>query len=130
MVLGDNLMGNFVDLIRVWNVDQIGKSMVLDDALRLFFPLLSDEVRNQVDARCEMGVLAGAVIVQFFLLRLCLRVSRKEKQGDLKLSLYQAVGGFQNSCFHGKIFLVLMLINFLAVFGHVIMLTVGALLDD
>lgn len=125
MVLGDNLMENFVDLVRVWNVDQIGKGMVLGDALRLFFPLLSDEVRNQVDARCGMGVLAGVVMVQFFLLRLCLRVSRKEKQGDLKLSLYQAVGGFQNSCFHGKVFF-----GAFTVFGHVIMLSVHALLDD
>lgn len=104
VVLGDNLMGNFVDLVRVWNVDHIGKGVGLGDALRLFFPLLSDEVRNQVDARCGMGVLAGVVMVQFFLLRLCLRVSRKEKQGDLKLSLYQAVGGFQNSCFHDMLF--------------------------
>ncbi|WOG85602.1 hypothetical protein DCAR_0104793 [Daucus carota subsp. sativus] len=103
MVLGDNLMGNFVDLVRVWNVDQIGKSMVLGDALRLFFPLLSEELRNLVDARCGMGFLAGVVMVQFFLLRLCLRVSRKEKQGDLKLSLYQAIGGFQNSCFHNML---------------------------
>lgn len=101
-VLGDYMMVNFLDLIRAWNVDQLGKSCEMDDALRLFFPLLSDEVRQQVNMRCGMRFLAGIVMAEFFLLRLCLRVSRKESQGDMQISMAQTVKGFQNSCFHGE----------------------------
>lgn len=101
-VLGDYVMVNFIDLIRVWDVEKFGKSCEMGEALRLFFPLLSEDVQQRVNLGCGMRFLAGIVMAEICLLRLWLWVSRMDCMGDMRISTAHIFKGFQNSCFYGK----------------------------
>ncbi|KAG5524717.1 hypothetical protein RHGRI_031405 [Rhododendron griersonianum] len=98
-----NLTGGFVDLIRVWSVGRVGERREFGDDLRMFFPLVSGEVRSEVSAGCGAGYVAGIVMVEAFLLRLCLKfgsgVSGEELQKDMQHWAVQTITGFQNGCF-------------------------------
>ncbi|GLT97286.1 hypothetical protein SLE2022_148590 [Rubroshorea leprosula] len=67
------LSSHFVDLLGVWMVDRIGESNgVRIDYFRAFFPIISEEVRGSIVLGCGVGYLAGVVMCEAFLLRLCL----------------------------------------------------------
>lgn len=101
-----NLTGGFVDLIRVWSVGRVGERREFGDDLRVFFPLVSGEVRSEVSAGCGAGFVAGIVMVESFLLSLCLKfgsgVSGEELQKDMQHWAVQTITGFQNGCFFGE----------------------------
>ncbi|KAL5558764.1 hypothetical protein UlMin_034975 [Ulmus minor] len=92
---GDDLLGSsFLDVIRVWVVDRIG----VGDGLRAFFPIASDDVRAGITG-CGVGYLAGVVMVEAFLLKLCfkfrLELSRARLESDLRNWAVQAINGFR-----------------------------------
>ncbi|KAA8525177.1 hypothetical protein F0562_006959 [Nyssa sinensis] len=99
----DNLTACFVDLIRVWTVDRVGENCEFGDNLRVFFPLVSDDVRQAVGLGYEVNFLAGVVMSEAFLLRLCLKfgwgVSREELQKDMQNWAVQAIMGYRNCYF-------------------------------
>ncbi|CAL5359243.1 unnamed protein product [Camellia sinensis] len=99
----DNLTDGFVDLVRVWTVDRVREDCEFGDDLRVFLPLVSGEVCSGVNVRCRAGYLAGVVMVEVFLLRLCLKfgssVLREELQKDMQNWAVQTITGFQNCCF-------------------------------
>lgn len=75
----------FLDLVTVWTLRHSGS----EGSLEAFFPLISSEARKRFEMEgCEVGYLAGVVMAEAFLLRLCLKVkfggtSRKELQKEL-----------------------------------------------
>ncbi|CAK9138171.1 unnamed protein product [Ilex paraguariensis] len=99
----DNSMVRFQDLVRVWTVDRIGENCRFGDVLKVFFPLLSDEVCNGLIKNCKIGYLAGIVMNEVFLLSLYLKFdlggSTEELQKDLKDWAGQTINGFQNYYF-------------------------------
>jgi hypothetical protein len=118
-VLGGDGVGvlekDFVDLIPVWLVgcNDGGGEFGVGDCLKGFFPLVSDQIRKQIEMGCEVGVLAGVVMFEALLLKLCLifdaGITRGEKEKKLQASAAQIMG-FQNFYFLGKNLLLLMLI--------------------
>lgn len=100
------LTAGFVDLVRVWSVGRVGEGRGFGEDLRVFFPLVSDEVRGEVGVGCGAGYVAGVVMVEAFLLGLCLKigsgVSREELEKDARQWAVQTVTGFQNGCFFGE----------------------------
>ncbi|KAK9683865.1 hypothetical protein RND81_10G170300 [Saponaria officinalis] len=92
----------FVDLVKVWTVGRRGTSCAFEDDFRIFFPLLNDESRNEVWLRGEVGVLAGFVMCQVFLLNLCLKFNVEEKpqnlEEEISISAVDAITGFR-SCY-------------------------------
>ncbi|CAA2975902.1 Hypothetical predicted protein [Olea europaea subsp. europaea] len=93
----------FEDLVRVWTVDRDGGNCTQREDLRVFFPVFSDVVWNQMNARCGIGKLAGIVLYEVFLLRLCLKFglggSREELLKDAQNLAVQTIKGFQNFYF-------------------------------
>lgn len=99
--LGTGLLPCFLDLVRVWTVGRSASRSGLD----VFFPLVSEEIRQKFkEEGCGVGYLAGVVIVEAFLLRLCLKVrasvgSREELQKELKVWAVSSVTVFRNHIF-------------------------------
>lgn len=94
------------DLINFWLVgDGNGVQDMNADSLRVFFPLLSNDIVNRVSVEeCEMIDLAGFVVVEAFLLKLCWKI-REEGFGEKVLNDlgYWIVGSFtglRNSYFY------------------------------
>lgn len=90
----------FVDLVGVW-VDS-------NAALDSFLPLATAEVRERLsEGECEVGYLAGVVIAEAFLLKLCLNfrfgvsVSRKDLETELRSWAVGSITGFCNFYFFG-----------------------------
>uniref|UniRef100_A0A5B7BGU9 Uncharacterized protein n=1 Tax=Davidia involucrata TaxID=16924 RepID=A0A5B7BGU9_DAVIN len=108
----DNLTPCFVDMIRVWTVDQVGENCKFGEDFRVFFPLVSDEVRQGVGVGYEVNFLAGVVMSETFLLRLCLKfgwgVLREELQKDMQHWAVQAIMGHQ-SCYFFDVLLRMLL---------------------
>lgn len=101
------LLPSFGDLIHVWVVNRLEGNWEVREGLRVFFPLVSDEIRNGFwEEGCGIGYLAGVVIVEAFLLRLCLKVragvSRSELQKELKVWAVGSITGFRNCVFFGE----------------------------
>lgn len=112
----DELTSYFVDLIRVWTMDQVGDSCKLVDdmsLLSLFFPLLSDEVRLKINVGCRMDYLAGVVMNEIFLLRLQLKLGfgmwGENLRRDMGEWAVQTIKRFQNFVFFGELFNTLLL---------------------
>ncbi|XP_059284359.1 uncharacterized protein LOC132037771 [Lycium ferocissimum] len=87
------------ELVNVWMWDNR-----VEDEMRAFFPLLSDETVERVNGEgCEMGALAGCVIAEAFLLKLCLRFmevgSRKELHDELRAWIVASITGIRNAYF-------------------------------
>ncbi|KAL2317899.1 hypothetical protein Fmac_031775 [Flemingia macrophylla] len=84
---------DFADLVRVWTVDDGG-------AEEGFFPLVSEGVRKGVQKGCEVGVLAGVVMCEALLLKLCLAflsgVGRAEQEKKLMASAVHTITGFRS----------------------------------
>ncbi|KAI3900111.1 hypothetical protein MKW98_001011 [Papaver atlanticum] len=106
---GDDLsVSCFGDLVKVWTIK--GGKKGRDEVLREFLPLVSDEIR--VGFGDEEGIkvdyLAGVVIVEAFLLSLCLKcraagngVSKVELEKELKAWVVGSITGFRNCYFFG-----------------------------
>lgn len=94
---------SFEDLIRVWTINSVGDDCKFEQGLRVFFPLLSDDVRKGMNERCSSEDLAQFVLFELFVLRLCLKfdlhVSRDKLQISMQNFAVQMIGGFQNCCF-------------------------------
>ncbi|GMH18069.1 hypothetical protein Nepgr_019910 [Nepenthes gracilis] len=101
---GDGILGlirPLGDLVCLWLHNNAEES----ENLRLFFPLLSDEIRDRIGVvgGCDVGKLAGVVIAEVFLLRMCLSfrsvVVKSDLEKELKSWAVAAISGFQNRYF-------------------------------
>ncbi|KAJ9183557.1 hypothetical protein P3X46_007396 [Hevea brasiliensis] len=92
----------FMDLIRVWLVEKIGENCKLGEELRVFFPLVSDEIRKGIMGSdgCEIGYVAGIVMSETFLLMFCLKfrlgISRAELETELRGWAVQTITAFRS----------------------------------
>ncbi|KAJ4833282.1 hypothetical protein Tsubulata_013212 [Turnera subulata] len=99
----------FMDLVRVWLVDRIGENSKFGEELRLFFPIASEGVRGRVGGGqgCGggggVGCVAGIVMSEAFLLRLCLKFgcgsSRVELEEELRNCTVQMITAFRSVYF-------------------------------
>ncbi|KAJ8774816.1 hypothetical protein K2173_017262 [Erythroxylum novogranatense] len=95
----------FADMVRVWVVEKIGDNGKFGEDLRVFCPVISDGIRKQMVSRERFGVgdLAGVVMVEAFLLRLCLKfgcgISRAELKRELNTSAVQMMAAFRSYYF-------------------------------
>ncbi|KAK9055606.1 hypothetical protein SSX86_026691 [Deinandra increscens subsp. villosa] len=87
------------DLISIWvHSDSEGT----EKGLKQFFPLLSDEIIDWVteESSANLGLLAGAVIVEAFLLKFCLKCSdgssKQELQNELRTWAVCSIIGLHN----------------------------------
>ncbi|XVE97660.1 hypothetical protein REPUB_Repub03eG0037900 [Reevesia pubescens] len=96
----DDLSSCFVDLLRVWMVDRVGKEEGgKRDDLKVFFPVVSEEVRKRIGDGCGgIRYLAGVVMCQTFLLRLCLKFASGIPK-DVHDSAVQMINGFRDFYF-------------------------------
>ncbi|KAJ9547904.1 hypothetical protein OSB04_020447 [Centaurea solstitialis] len=100
------LVRPLVDLVSIWlHGEEIGNECG-KNGLKEFFPLLSDEIVDCVSGEGESVVelLAGGVILEGFLLKLCLKFSdgscsRKELQNELRSWAICSITGFRNFYF-------------------------------
>ncbi|XP_030541648.1 uncharacterized protein LOC115749100 [Rhodamnia argentea] len=95
---GDSEMSTvFADLVRVW----LGSG----ENSERFFPLLTDDIsRALIRGGCGVNYLAGAVIAEAFLLKMCLKlhvkgVNRSELEKELRSWAVASITGFRNSYF-------------------------------
>ncbi|XP_031285256.1 uncharacterized protein LOC116143950 [Pistacia vera] len=97
-----NLNSCFLDLVHVWVVDRVGENCEFGD-LKVFLPIVGNKVRDGVGVGCRVGYLAGIVMCEAFLLRLCLKfgvtTSRDEWEKDLRDCALQMITGFRSFCF-------------------------------
>lgn len=107
-ILDPNLNCCFIDLVRVWVVSKVGENCDFRENLRLFLPIVSDKVRDNVCMGCKVGQLAGVVMCEAFWLRLCLKFGlgslREELAKDLRDCAVQMIAGFRNHYFLGEFF--------------------------
>ena len=99
----DGLNSCFLDVIRVWVVDRFG----VVDELKAFFPIVSDEVRKGIRMMgCGVGYLAGVVMCEALLLKLCLKFgfknSRAELEKEVRNCAVQTTSGFRCFFFFGE----------------------------
>lgn len=96
---GDELgmITDFADLVRVW----LGSG----EDLERFFPLLTDDMsRTLVQGGCGVSYLAGAVVAEAFLLKMCLKLhvkgaARSELEKELRSWAVASITGFRDSYF-------------------------------
>ncbi|XP_027333702.1 uncharacterized protein LOC113848412 [Abrus precatorius] len=97
------LEGDFVDLITVWMVDDCD-----GDCVKGFFPFVSDRFRKGIEMGCEVGFLAGVVMCEAFLLKMCLGfeagISKVEMEEKLLASAVQTITGFRSFHFLDTLF--------------------------
>ncbi|XP_050220183.1 uncharacterized protein LOC126670484 [Mercurialis annua] len=65
-----------IDVVCIWVIDKISENSQFSEALRVFFPLVSDGIRKGIyneGREVGIGYLAGIVMSEIFLLRLCLK---------------------------------------------------------
>lgn len=100
---GDDSVVCIEDLVSVWTLDRALKGCENGDDLRVFLPILSNEVRKGVKGKCRVEELAGLVLCEVFWLRLCLKfdsdVARKELLSDMSQWVVQTSKGSQGFCF-------------------------------
>ncbi|XP_022728876.1 uncharacterized protein LOC111284486 [Durio zibethinus] len=121
----DDLSSCFVDLLRVWMVDRIGEDRGQKrDDLKVFFPIVSEEVRKTIGGGCRVRYLAGVVMCQAFLLRLCLKfgsgIPKLELEKDVHDCAVQMITGFRNFYFLDILFRMLLepLLPVTSLLGH------------
>uniref|UniRef100_A0A7N0RDC3 Uncharacterized protein n=1 Tax=Kalanchoe fedtschenkoi TaxID=63787 RepID=A0A7N0RDC3_KALFE len=89
-----------MDVVNLWLADkgEVGVGHAGDS--RLFFPMVSDEVRARIVIGRELGFLAGSVMCEVFLLSLslecCSEVPRLELQKHLHQQAVQVIAGFRD----------------------------------
>ncbi|KAH6826783.1 hypothetical protein C2S53_011014 [Perilla frutescens var. hirtella] len=92
------------DLISIWLVSNEVQDMNAE-SMRVFFPLLSNDIVNRVTVEgCEMIDLAGFVIAEAFLLKLCWKIREEgfgEKvQNELRYWIVGSITGLRSSYFY------------------------------
>lgn len=101
----ESLICPLEDLASLWILDS-GMQNQNVDSLRAFFPLLSSDIvkRTRVEG-CGMMDLAGFVVAEAILLKLCFKIREEgfeEKlQNELKYWLVGSITGFQSSHIYG-----------------------------
>ncbi|KAG4962599.1 hypothetical protein AAZX31_14G093400 [Glycine max] len=94
----------FGDLIKVWMVDDHDH----DGGVLGFFPFVSGEFKKGIEKGCEVGVLAGIVMWEALLLKLCLAfekgIGRAEQEKKLMASAVQTITGFRSFGFLDALF--------------------------
>lgn len=102
----DGLIRPLSELISLWVVDEALRNENVE-SLRVFFPLLSDDVVKRVsEDGCGMLDLVGFVITEAFLLKLCWKIKEgfgEKMQNELKPWIVGSITGFRNSYFYGSI---------------------------
>ncbi|GAB4852747.1 hypothetical protein Ancab_016956 [Ancistrocladus abbreviatus] len=88
------------DLICLW----VDENVEVSESVRLFFPLVSDGIQSRVSREeCDVSELAGVVMAEFFLLRLCLSfrsgITKSELGKELKNWAAASISGIQSSYF-------------------------------
>ncbi|KAI8021793.1 hypothetical protein LOK49_LG03G01243 [Camellia lanceoleosa] len=90
------------DLIRVWigGDDEIDDTLESKEMFKLFFPLLGDDIVGwpSVEGRA-VSELAGVVITEAFLLRLCLNFSLGVSKQESRIWAIGCITGFQHFFF-------------------------------
>lgn len=99
---GGDFCRPFEELIRVW----IGQDIEAKEVFKLFFPLLGDEIVGRLSVEgSSVSEVAGVVIAEAFLLKLCLDFRWGDSEPGLEKELRNwAVGsitGFRNFYFFG-----------------------------
>lgn len=99
---------SWVSLVPIWIADQVNENQGRVDGLQLFFPLSTEDIRQGINEDSGTAYLAGIVMIESFLLRLCLmfdsEASRKELHKDVKSYAAQIIKGFKkNPTFLGEI---------------------------
>lgn len=101
----------FSDVLRVWMVDRV----CTGDELKAFFPIVIEEVHEQIRKGCGVGYLAGVVMCEALLLRLWLKFgsgnSRVELEKDVRNCTVQTMSGFRTFWFLGERYLLEIFIN-------------------
>ncbi|XP_047953293.1 uncharacterized protein LOC125199263 isoform X2 [Salvia hispanica] len=99
----DNAVVCFEDLVRVWTTDRGGGSCNFGEALRMFFPLLSDGTWKRMNAGCGMRELVGIVLLEVFFLRIYMSFSSgmctEDILKDTREQAVQTIKGFRNVYF-------------------------------
>lgn len=99
----NHLLVSFDDLIRVWTIDRVGNDCEFEEFLRMFFPVVSDDVRRGINERSTVESLAQVVLFEVFLLRICLKfdlvVARDKLQTNMRNFAIQMIEGFQTYSF-------------------------------
>ncbi|KAK9076101.1 hypothetical protein SSX86_004434 [Deinandra increscens subsp. villosa] len=95
---------SWVGLVPVWIADQVGENRGCVDGFRLFFPLLTEDIRRGIHGDCGMNYLGAVVMIETFLFRLCLMfdsgASESDLHKDVKNYAAQIIHGFKrNSSF-------------------------------
>ncbi|KAG4931504.1 hypothetical protein JHK84_048498 [Glycine max] len=99
----------FGDLVKVWTVDD-DEDYNEGGVLGLgFFPFVSEEFRKgMIERGCEVGVLAGVVMWEALLLKLCLAfekgIGRAEQEKRVMASAVQTITGFRSFRFLDTLF--------------------------
>lgn len=95
---------DFLDLIEVWMVDE--QFSGVEDCVKGFFPCASERFRKGIMIGCEIGFLAGVVMCEALLLKMCLKfefgITREEMEKKLEGFAVQIITGFRNFYFLGK----------------------------
>ncbi|XP_047055342.1 uncharacterized protein LOC124661522 [Lolium rigidum] len=106
------LLPGFGELVKVWSVRNSRDRC----PFQVLFPLVGDEARRELMKEgCTVTFLAGVVVAEAFLLRLCLKVQgaagvpRSELQKELRIWAVSSISVFQNQQFFGV--LLNMLVN-------------------
>uniref|UniRef100_A0A0E0JKT0 Uncharacterized protein n=1 Tax=Oryza punctata TaxID=4537 RepID=A0A0E0JKT0_ORYPU len=107
-----SLLPAFGELVKVWSVRHSRDRC----PFQVLFPLVGENARRELMREgCSVAFLAGAVVAEAFLLRLCLKVqgaagaSRAELQKELRIWAVSSISVFQNQQFFGV--LLNMLVN-------------------
>ncbi|KAL8167844.1 hypothetical protein V2J09_009343 [Rumex salicifolius] len=96
----------FLDLVRVWTFQRCQLDMENTDYFKVFFPAVSQEIHNRLREGCGVGYLAGVVMFQCFLLRLCLNLG--SFGAEKKLLAGDMVTGFR-SCYFFDVLMEMLL---------------------
>ena len=104
------LLPGFGELVKVWSVRNSRDRC----PFQVLFPLVGEETRRELMKEgCSVTFLAGVVVAEAFLLRLCLKVQgvagvpRSELQKELRIWAVSSISVFQNQHFFGELLLAM-----------------------
>lgn len=102
----------FEELIRVWIGDGVGENIEGKELFKLFFPLLGDDIAERLSVEgSSVSEVAGVVIAEAFLFKLCLDLCWGDSKPELKELRNWAVGsisGFRNFYFFDALVRILL----------------------
>ncbi|KAL0333805.1 UNVERIFIED_CONTAM: hypothetical protein Sangu_1536700 [Sesamum angustifolium] len=100
----ENLIRPLGDLISFWLVDDGAQDKNVE-TLRVFFPLLSDSIVKRISiGECGIVELAGSVVAEAFLLKLCWKIREEgfgeKMQNELKSWIVGSITALRSSYFY------------------------------